>query len=359
MGIRYIGNKQRVLPRIMERVRAASGGRPATVADLFSGTATVTRGCKEQGHRVVANDLLASGEAFATAALLISEVPSFSRLLAERAIPPPAGRLVADPLDRVLSHLEGLEGEDGFFWRTYAPAGSAAGGTRRQYFTDQNARRIDAIRAAIGGWWADGLLAPEERALLLCSLMLGANAVANVAGTYGFFLATWYDRALDPLRLPRPPITPGRTDHTVRREDANALASTLEADIAYVDPPYTKRQYSAYYHILETLALGDEPEVWGLTGLRPREGDSWASAYCYKRRAPDALRELVGRLRCRHILLSYSSDGHIAHEEILAILGTRGPVEWWPIPLARYRSNGGGEGRDDLVERLYGVRCAR
>ena len=43
-------------------------------------------------------------------------------------------------------------------------------------------------------------------------------------------------------------------------------------DTVYLDPPYTKRQYAAYYHVLETLAYGDEPEVSGVTGLRPWEG---------------------------------------------------------------------------------------
>lgn len=40
-------------------------------------------------------------------------------------------------------------------------------------------------------------------------------------------------------------------------------------DLVYLDPPYTKRQYASYYHILETVALGDEPEVKGVAGLRP------------------------------------------------------------------------------------------
>ena len=55
-----------------------------------------------------------------------------------------------------------------------------------------------------------------------------------------------------------------------------------ESDVV-TRPADTKRQYAAYYHILETIAHGDEPVVEGITGLRPWK--SKASDFCYKRRA--------------------------------------------------------------------------
>ena len=47
------------------------------------------------------------------------------------------------------------------------------------------------------------------------------------------------------------------------------MRGTTAADTVYLDPPYTKRQYAAYYHILETISLGDEPIVEGICGIRP------------------------------------------------------------------------------------------
>src|SRR5690606_16072947 len=80
-------------------------------------------------------------------------------------------------------------------------------------------------------------------------------------------------------------------------------------DVVYLDPPYTKRQYAAYYHLLETIALGDEPSVEGVTGLRPwREK---ASDFCYRTRALGALTSLVNKLPARRIVISYSDDAHI------------------------------------------------
>lgn len=358
VGIRFIGNKQRLLPFIVERVRQVTNQRGGVIADLFTGTASVARAFKREGYQIIANDLLAASTVFATAGLLVSQSPAFTDLLREEPLTPGVRRLFADPVDTVLAYLNDIEGCEDFFYCNYAPTGSVTTGVTRQYFTDDNARKIDAIRLTIRRWWNGNLINASERAFLLSSLMLASNDVANVAGTYGFFLSTWYDRALQPLRLTRPQITPGRTDHSIYREDANTLASRIEADVVYLDPPYTKRQYSAYYHILETLAEDDEPLVWGRTGLRPRQAGEWASRYCYKREALHALEELVDVLQCRHIFVSYSSDGHIAHDRVIATLERRGPVQSWSVPLARYKSNSRGTDRDALRERLYSVRCS-
>ena len=80
------------------------------------------------------------------------------------------------------------------------------------------------------------------------------------------------------------------------------LLPLTRSDFVYADPPYTKRQYAAYYHLLETIAMGDQPKITGSTGLRAWEDK--ASDYCYRRRAPDALSELVSNLKCDHFFLS-------------------------------------------------------
>src|SRR5204862_345479 len=77
---------------------------------------------------------------------------------------------------------------------------------------------------------------------------------------------------------------------------------------------YTKRQYAAYYHINETLAHGDEPQVTGKTGLRPWQDR--ASDYCYKVRALRALTDLITNTPARRILLSYSAEGHVALDDL-------------------------------------------
>lgn len=43
-------------------------------------------------------------------------------------------------------------------------------------------------------------------------------------------------------------------EHEVYNEDANSLIKRIEGDILYLDPPYNSRQYSANYHLLNTIA---------------------------------------------------------------------------------------------------------
>ena len=90
-----------------------------------------------------------------------------------------------------------------------------------------------------------------------------------------------------------------------------------DASLWYLDPPYTRDQYSRFYHFLETLARGDEPEL--AHGARYRE-DRFKSAFCSSRSAASELRDLFSAIRERSprasVLLSYSSRGLLTREEL-------------------------------------------
>lgn len=359
MAIEYLGSKSRLLDFVVGPIAELPGIR--TVADIFCGTAAVSQALGQQGLRVVANDHMRLCATLAEAALLSDGPPCFVGLASEVA------RSRAEPAyDAVLRALNALAPEDGFLFRTYSPA-SAATGTTRMYLTERNAGRADAIRAQIERWTP--ALTRAERAILLRDLVQAVSAVSNTAGTYGCYLKTWKQRALRPLTMRAEPGTPplpppaaargpaGSRAHEVRCEDAEAVAGDLrQVDAAYLDPPYTKRQYAAYYHLLETLVSGDTPAVTGSTGLpgwRDRQSD-----FCHKRRARGALERIVGRLDVAHIFLSYSEDGHIAHEEILDVLGARGVARTWELPSQRYRSSALAHSASVVRERLYHVAVA-
>jgi adenine-specific DNA-methyltransferase len=191
----------------------------------------------------------------------------------------------------------------------------------RRYFTEMNAARIDGMRARIAAWAADGLLTIDEEALLVADLLVGASRVANTAGTFGCFLRRWHQNAVTPIRLePRRLLRVPVGVEALTGEVADVPAAP--EDVAYFDPPYTKRQYAAYYHILETIAHGDAPTVVGVTGLRP-----WrhrASAFCYRTRALRAIVDLVTASRARRVFLSYSSEGHVDLRQLTAELSAHG-----------------------------------
>ena len=59
-------------------------------------------------------------------------------------------------------------------------------------------------------------------------------------------------------------------------EELKELAKKIKADIVYIDPPYNSRQYSRFYHVLETLTKWDKPELFG-TALKPKEENMYRS----------------------------------------------------------------------------------
>jgi adenine-specific DNA-methyltransferase len=126
-------------------------------------------------------------------------------------------------------------------------------------------------------------------------------------------------------------------------------------DVVYLDPPYTKRQYASYYHILETVALGDEPLVEGVAGLRPWRDR--ASDFCYKTRALSTLTRLIDGIEAKRVLLSYSSEGHIAIKDLKSALSKLGNSAMHPLgSIGRYRPNkGASDAGSDVKEYLVVV----
>lgn len=365
MAFRFLGNKAKLLPLILRQVRgvAPPTGRPLVV-DLFCGTATVSAGLRSLGYRVVANDLLLSCAVHARAQLCAKPDSSFDALFEhageeiERA---QTDSLFPSRYQQVLLFLNKVPGEGGFFFREYSPAGAPENGSPpRRYFSPDNARRIDAIRGLIKAWFRRGWLCETEHALLLHDLMLAVNKVANTAGTYGHYLSYMIESAQQPLHLSPTPLVDGPVDHEVLNTDAAEAASGRPAEVYYLDPPYTKRQYAAYYHVLETIAHEDEPELDGKSGLRPWEDR--ASDFCYKYRAARAMKDLLSAIDSRYVFVSYSGDGHIGHEEMLNLLNERAGPKGEAILLDeigyhRYTSK---QGVDDssLKERLYRMRTS-
>jgi adenine-specific DNA-methyltransferase len=239
--------------------------------------------------------------------------------------------------EKAISDLNKMQPRKGFVWREYSPASLEHVGIERRYFTEANAQRIDGIREAIRAWAKDEIISSTEEQFLIADLLGAANRVANTAGTYGCFLSTWQRQSLDRLELLPRLVPAGRGRVSASVGDAKAIRCSPR-DTVYLDPPYTKRQYAAYYHILETIALGDEPKVEGVCGIRPWQ--HIASDYCYRRRAVRALVDLVAALPAHRILLSYSTEGHAPLGELEAALSPLGRVQVQPLMnVGRYRPN--------------------
>lgn len=354
MSIEFLGHKQSLLDFLLEHIQQRTDHKMLCIADLFCGTGAVSAALKARGHRVIANDALECCVSFAGAALLNNGAPRFSRLFRD-VIGDQSASGQTHRYEAVLSQLNELKPVRGFFWKNYSPASERFSGTRRMYFTEDNAARIDAVRSRLSEWQPH--LTKGEYYLLLSDLLRAANSVSNTAGTYGCYLKHWKQKALSRIVLRPSNVVESKQTHRVHCADANELVGRLECDVIYADPPYTKRQYSAYYHILETLAVGDEPDLEGSTGLPP-----WklkASDYCYRSRAPHALDALVKRAKCKDFFLSYNEDGQIPHDVVLDVLSSYGDVTVFETTYRRYKSARGAHKGATLTERLYHLHLHR
>ena len=319
MAIRYLGSKVRVLEALADLI-----GRPGTGAgrfiDGFSGTGVVASIAADLGWDVHVNDHLRCAKLLSSARLISTSDISFSSI---------GGYLEA------VARLNSVSATPGFLWREYSPASGGHAPRPRLYFTEDNAARLDGMRLQIHRWTEARVLSETEVGLLLADLIEAASAVANTAGTFGCFLSTWSSTALRQLEVTARVLREEPVRFTCGELDVFSVP-TEDHDTLYLDPPYTKRNYAAYYHVLETIAHGDEPTVTGVTGLRPWE--SKASPFNYKRRALQAMLTLVKQSPARRVLISYSTDGHINLEELARNLEPWGTVEIHELgEISRYQ----------------------
>lgn len=87
---------------------------------------------------------------------------------------------------------------------------------------------------------------------------------SNVSGVYSAFQKKWDPRALKKFLLKPIKLVFNRGNNEVFNIDSMKLVPKIETDILYLDPPYNERQYAPNYHILETIAKYDSPNMIAL-----------------------------------------------------------------------------------------------
>jgi adenine-specific DNA-methyltransferase len=347
----YIGSKHSLLPFIEQIWREVRDNDEIVACDIFAGTGAVGRMFKRQGLRVLANDVQFYAYALNKAYLEINQSPQFTQLRRAYSFVILADGFDSAPaVEQVFTLLQGLKGVPGFISKHYGPAGN------RAYYSAENAEKADAIRQAIQDWREQGLLTESEYFYLLASLLEAIDQVANTASVYGAFLKKFKASALKPLKLKPLELSNHVKDCKVYNRDANALVREIECDVLYLDPPYNHRQYGANYHVLETIAAYDNPQLSGVTGMReyPR------SRYCQSKEAAEALEDLIVNARAKHILLSYNDEGVLSLDEISRILKLRGEPATFQQTYSRFKADNGREyKRDATIEFVHYVRVVR
>jgi len=304
--IKYLGSKRALLSWILQVVEQLAEVEPLkTVLDPFSGSARVAHAFKSKGFYVIASDY--ANYAYVLAKALVE---SDARVYSPERIKP------------ILDHLNSLPCEEGWFTENYAH--------KARFFQPFNAARIERIRKEI-----DVIAGSDERlwAILLTSLMLAADKVDSTTGIQMAFLKRWAPRSYNPLHLEYPPLLPG--EGTALLGDAIDIVKEHNVDLLYLDPPYNQHSYLANYHIWETLVLFDAPTCYGVAQKRS-EVQTRKSTFNSRRKAKEALRNVVYNSRAKVILLSFSNEGFHTEADLLEIAREKGYVTVLRRPYKRY-----------------------
>lgn len=297
--MRYLGSKVKLLPEI-ENLIEKYNIQGETFADLFAGTGCVGDYFKNR-YSILANDFLYYSYVLNKAKLQNSNIPRFSNFK----------RFYNTPIFEWLNSLQFTPDETYFIYNNYTEHGG------RQFFSENNGIKIDGIRQTIEDLYNREIINENEYYFLLASLIESVTRYSNTSGTYEAFFKfldprTEKEFELSPLEMN---ITKEIHTNTITSENTNFLIRHITGDIAYIDTPYTVTQYVSAYHLLETLAKYDNPEIKGVGGKRDRENKN--SLYARKSTALIEFEDLFRQLNFKHIIISYSNQGLVKIDELL------------------------------------------
>ncbi len=299
---RYIGSKQKLINWIFSIIaQECKGGE--SFADIFAGTGVVSAEATHYFGEVILNDFLYSNYTIYRA-FFDSDEWNKNKLV---------------KIIEAYNNLDSRTLGENYFSKNY-------GG---RYFSKNSAKVIGFIREDIQR--KEHLLTEKESHVLIASLLYSADKIANTVGHYDAYFQKENSKNDFRIKLIEP-INSASKKIKIFREDTNLLVKKIKADVVYIDPPYNSRQYSRFYHVLETLTKWDKPKLYG-TALKPEAENM--SDYC-RVSARDRLAELVENLKAKYLVVSYnntyesksnSSRNKITLQQIKEILEEKGKTK--------------------------------
>lgn len=330
----YIGSKYSLIDFLKSSIfkTLAMNGETRTpnemvFADLMAGTGVVSGSFKQDGYSIIAND-----------------IQYYSYVISKHMIEN-NGNLDEDRCKQLIEELNNLEGVDGFIYNNYSLGGTKGQEFERMYFSDENAKKCDAIRIKIEEWKQSDYLSDNEYYFLLGSLTNSIDKYANTASVYGAYLKNFKKSALREMKLEPLPIMHGQVECKVYNEDINELIKHVSGDILYLDPPYNARQYCTNYHLLETIARYDNPIIHGKTGLR--EYAEQKSDFCIRAKVEKSFAEIIKNANFKYIFLSYNNEGLMSSQTIEKIMKKYGKYKCEMQEHRRFKADNAREAKAD------------
>ncbi len=310
----YIGSKFKLSSWIEEEVKNVVGSdlSKKIFCDIFAGTGIVGRTFKKDVKQVISNDL-----------------EHYSFVLNKNYIENHEAIVNKEKYIEELNNLPLIE--DGFIYQNYC----MGSGSERQYFSDENGKKIDTIRTKIKEWKESGKINENLYYFLLASLVESADKIANTASVYGAFLKHIKKSALKELVLEPAHFLENENTHLVFNKDSNELIKEISGDILYLDPPYNQRQYSSNYHMLNTITQYDEFIPKGKTGLREYN----RSDYSKKGEVHSSFEDLIKNAKFEYIFLSYNNEGLMSESDVQNIMKKYGKYSLIQKEYQRFKAD--------------------
>lgn len=345
---KYLGNKRVLLNDILTFTNENCPDAKS-VYDVFTGTTNVARMYKKNGFDVYANDANRFSYVLGKTYLNSNKYPRFSGLNLEKITTPEIDLKVRFKSDvakdkdtlfnsqnvnnvleelnhaeNVFNHLNSLnkkiKGVNYFIYDHYTVFGKHSSyksvrGTegKRNYFSKENAIILDNILHCTRDWYKSGTISEAEMFYIMTAVIEEVTLNANVSGTFhDFNRHKLWPNSLQKFFLKLPVIDINQSKGNIFNADSEELSASIPAhDILYIDPPYNFRQYSAYYHFLNFIAiypLVDDVKDYlsEITFVRgQRMDDDFTSKFCFKAQFMDALDNLIQNTNSRYIIMSY------------------------------------------------------
>ena len=298
---RYTGSKYKLIEWIKKRV-LHDCKRCNSFIDIFAGTGIVTAEMLENYEVFVLNDILYSNEVIYRA---FFGCEKFSQ----------------KKLNSIKNEYANLDAKTikGNYVSKYFG---------NKYFSKNDAKLIGYIRDDVEKKYISKSINEKEYYILLTSLLYSFDKISNTVGHYDAYRKNTKINDIFSFDLIEPYNCKGKKIH-IYRDDANSLARKIKGDICFIDPPYSSRQYSRFYHVLETIIKWDKPKLSG-AAMKPKEENM--SEYC-KASAPVVFSDLIDNLDVKYIVVTYnntydskssSSINKITLDEIVNILNSKG-----------------------------------
>ncbi len=348
--MRFIGNKENLVEKIYQ-IMCSKNIKGNSFFDFFAGTTNVGKYFKKLDYQVFSSDLLYFSYVLQHAYIQRNQDVTFDKLLQNINIK--NSSLFTTPLYLVVDFLNNLEITQGFIYQNYTPEGTENLQVPRMYFSNENGKIIDSIRNKIENWKINDLITENEYFVLLACLIETVPFYANVSGIYAAFQKQWDPRAVKKIQLrPIETVINNKINYSFNDNSVNLLGK-IESDIFYLDPPYNERQYAPNYHLLETIAKYDNPDIKGVTGMRNYENQK--SLFCNSETALQELHKIAQNGKFKTLILSYNTEGIMPQQKIISVLEQFGKVELEEFDYLRFKSNSNGESKTKkyIKEQLF------